>query len=77
MSQMYLFEGIDVQKSKGDAAKTSMAEGVVLHYHGKPRKCSTFKHEHYHDGVPIDHWGAVDGSSLPAREVSDGEASSS
>jgi len=68
-NQLYVFQGIDVQKTKDDAiAKSRAGTTVVLHYHGEPRKCNGFKHEHYHDGLVIDRWGEQDASALPPRE---------
>jgi hypothetical protein len=68
MNHAYLFEGIDVQKSLEKAAKDSKApENIVVHYHGKPWKCSDFKHVQYFGGTAIDRWGVMDGSSYPAQ----------
>jgi hypothetical protein len=78
MRQMYVFAGIDLQKTKEDASKKSHGETVIVHYHAKSRRCQGFLHEHYYHGAVIDHWGTEDGSGLAPSpdgdEAGDGSA---
>jgi len=66
MRQMYVFVGIDKQKTIESAAKTTKTDQdqVIVHLHGKPRKCQDYQHVMYEKGVLVDGWGTVDGSSL-------------
>ncbi len=67
-THMYVFEGIDLQKTIDDALGPKSTESaVVVHYHGKPRSCGDFRHRSFYKGVQVDDWGTVDGSTYPAR----------
>jgi hypothetical protein len=64
--QLYLPEGIDVQKVLANAQKTSdRGPEVVVHFHSKAYKCKDYRHKMYMHGEQVDEWGEKDGSSGP------------
>jgi ABC-type Fe3+-citrate transport system substrate-binding protein len=65
---MYVFQGIDLQKTLADALNKSKEGTAIVHFHGKPRKCEDYKHQMFQGGERVDQWGEVDGSSYPARD---------
>lgn len=69
LTQMYVFEGIDLQVVLKDARKKSDGENnVLVHYHAQSRTCQAFKHAQFAKGVEISKWGDIDGSSTaPVR----------
>ena len=64
---LFLFKGIDKQKSTDDAVKKSVEGSVIVHFHSKPRKCADYMHEMYENGQLVDEWGTADGSAEAPR----------
>jgi hypothetical protein len=65
MSDMYVFQGIDKNKTIDHALKKSNEEAVLVHLHFKGAdESERYMHRLYEQGKLTMEWGTIDGSAL-------------